>query len=298
MNIERKENLKTKEIKIKEKKDLKEKWLLEKYWWIDIIWVKENVFWVIAKKWNNILYYVNNKDKLLFSLPGIVKDLWKKKYGQYLEKIWYKAYKDIVWHYHMIDLKTWKEIPQESLKYYEIFETLWNIQYRDYLSDVIYEKWLKEEWEKLKKMPNLREQMDEIIFPKLEKMSKFYVLKPVELLLFKKYWIIEENHFKELKKKVYTFDYIKKLIENPVWDYVEWKITIKKINWQIYKLNTNQITEDELKLYLDLNIINKQEYELLKDILEKRKLEQEKKEHIDKTRKHISGLERDVRNLW
>ncbi len=275
------------------------KQLLEKYKASEIIEIADDIYWMKDKEYWNINNFVNKKWELLFNVVWIIKDLWVDKYKWLLKNLWYKWYVSQNWYYHMLEIKTWKEIPQESLKYYEIFETLWNIQYRDYLSDVIYQKWLKEEWKKLKKMPNLREQMDEVIFPELEKMSRFYVLRPVELILFKQYWIIEEEHFKELKKKVYSFEYIKKLIEDPVWDYVEWEIKIKKINWKIYKINTNQVTEDELKLYLDLNIINKEDYELLKDILEKRMLKQEKKEHIEKTRKHISELENEVtNNLW
>ena len=292
MSIEKQNNLSKAEQTVFDR--LKKRWVLEKY---EQRWYKvwENIWWFKSKKTHNINFYTNNKWELLFFVFWLKKGLWEK-YNKYLAKLWYKEIKDNIWYYHMINIKTGEETPQESLEYYKIFETLWNIQYREYLSDVIYEGWLKKEWEKLKKMPNLQEQMDEIIFPELENMSNFYVLKPFELILFNQYWIINKEHFNKLKKKVYTFEYIKKLIENPVWNYVEWETKEYKINWKTYKIKTNWITEDELKLYLDLKIINKEDYEVLKTMLEKQKLEQEEKEHINQTKKHISSLGDDVKD--
>jgi len=297
-NIEQKEINQLDFIKQKAIDFLKKTWELQEYKKIIPIEITSNIFAIKSETWN-ISFYMNNYWEWLFSTLLLHQKLWEEKYNKHLKELWYKEIKDKNWYYHMKEIKTWKEISQESIKYYEIFEILNNITDRKQMNRLLFLEW------KIKKVLDkesydyLTKKKQKEYWPIVEKMvTTFYTLRPIDLILLEKHNIISKEQYNQLKDKVYTFDYIKKLIENPVWDYVEWKIDIKKINWQIYKLNTNQITEDELKLYLDLKIINKEEYELLKDILEKRKLEQEKKEHIEKTRKHISGLERDVRNLW
>jgi len=301
---------------------LKKRWVLDKYEQkgYKVHW--KEIWWFKSKKTHNINFYTNKNGDLLFFVLWLIEDFWKWEteeeklktwkieVDKILEKMWYKWERDQNWYYHMANLKTWKEVPQESLQYYEIFEILWNIKSREFWEELYSFEWdFKKRLEKdasivflvLPKEERKKyiSKIEKNMVNKVKDMIYFHVLKPIELIFSEKHNIISKEQYNQLKDKVYNFDYIKKLIENPVWDYVEWKITTKKIQWKIYKLNTNQITEDELKLYFDLNIINKEECELLKDILEKRKLEQEKKEHIDKTRKHISGLERDVtRNLW
>jgi len=285
---------------------LKIQWKLEKYKQIKIVQITDNIFWVISQT-KNVSFFVNNKWEYLLWTADIVKSLWQKKYTNYLKKLWYKEEKDKNWYYHMINLKTWKEIKQESYEYYKIFEILWNIQLRDF-----WKKIYKFKWDFVKKLTDdtnivymalpkedREEYINELIQSMIEQaetMVQFYTLKPIELIFLEKHNIIPKEEYNKLKKKVYSFEYIKKLIENPVWNYVEWEEKEYKINWKTYKIKTNWITEDELKLYLDLKIINKEEYELLKVILEKRNLEQEKKEHVNKTKKHISSLEDNVRS--
>jgi hypothetical protein len=54
-----------------------------------------------------------------------------------------------------------------------------------------------------------------------ETMVQFYTLKPIELIFLAKHNIIPQQEYKKLEKKVYTFNYLKKLIQNPVWKYTE-----------------------------------------------------------------------------
>jgi len=303
MNIEKESNLSKAEKAVFDR--LKKRWVLEKY---EQRWYKvwENIWWFKSKKTHNINFYTNNKWELLFFIFWLKKDLWEK-YNNYLKKLWYKEEKDKNWYYHMINIKTWKELNQTSYEYYKIFETLWNMQLRDF-----WKKIYKFKWDFVKKLTDdtnivylalPKEDREEYInelkqsmIEQAETMTQFFTLKPIELIFLEKHNIITKEEYNKLKKKVYTFDYIRKLIENPVWNYVKWETKEYKINWKTYKIKTNWITEDELKLYLDLKIINKEEYELLKVILEKRNLEQDKWKHIEKTRKHISSLGDDVRS--
>ena len=308
-NIENKEVNQLEFIKQKAIEFLRKTWELKEYKKIIPVEITSNIFAIKSETWN-ISFYMNSKWEQLFSTLWIYKDLWEEKYNEYLKKLWYKEIKDKNWYYHMIEIKTWKEISQESLQYYEIFEILWNIKSREFWEELYSFKW--DFKERLKKdtsivflvLPKEERQkyidkLEQNMVGKIKDMVYFHILKPIELIFSEKHNIISKEQYNQLKDKVYSFEYIKKLIENPVWDYVKWEIKVKKINWKIYKLNTNQITEDELKLYLDLKIINKHDYDLLKDILEKRRLEQEKKEYTEKTRKHISELENEVKNnLW
>ncbi len=306
LDIEKKEVNNLEFIKKRAIEFLKWTWELKEYKEIIVVKITNNVF-AIKSETNNISFYMNEKWEQLFSTLWIYKDLWKEKYNNYLKKLWYKEEKDKNWYYHMINIKTWKELNQTSYEYYKIFETLWNIQLRDF-----WKKIYKFKWDFVKKLTDdtnivymalPKEDREEYInelkqsmIEQAETMVQFYTLKPIELIFLEKHNIIPKEEYNKLKKKVYTFEYIKKLIENLVWNYVEWEEKEYKINWKTYKIKTNWITEDELKLYLDLKIINKEEYELLKDLLEKEKLEQEKWKHIEKTRKHISSLGDDVRS--
>ena len=289
--MEKLENLKIEE---KLKKQLLDEWFLnkEEYKKVWIKKIKENIYAV----WNkNLWFYLNENWDTIFDLVWIYKDLWKEKYTNYLKKLWYKEEKDKNWYYHMINIKTWKELNQTSYEYYKLFEILNNITDISYVHRTIFLEWKirkvlnKEDYEYLIK----RKQKE--FKPMIEKMVNFFnTLKPIELIFLEKHNIILKEEYNKLKKKVYSFEYIKKLIENPVWNYVKWEEKEYKINWKTYKIKTNWITEDELKLYLDLKIINKEDYEVLNDLLEKEKLEQEKWKHIEKTRKHISSLGDDV----
>jgi len=320
-NIENRENIENKVLEIIEKKMI-EWWYRNKYWKLETIEVWNNIFALKSLRTKNIQWFYNIEWKLIFSIYWLIEDFWeweteeekfktgKIKTDKILEKMWYKWYKDNNWHYHMIKTKTNKEISQESLKYYEIFETLGNIQLREFWEEIYNIKW--DYWKKIEEdagivfevLPKEERQeyineMKQKIKDQVETMINFYTLKPLELVILKKHNIISKEEYEKLKDKVSNFKYIEKLIENPVWDYIEWEEKWYKINWKKYKLNTNWITEDELKLYLDIKIINKQDYDLLKDILEKRKIEQEKKKHTEETKKKISGLENDITdNLW
>jgi len=288
MNIEKESNSSKAEQEVFDR--LKKRWVLEKY---EQRWYKvwENIWWFKSKKTHNINFYTNNKWELLFFIFWLKKDLWKEKYNSYLKKLWYKEEKDSSWYYHMINIKTWKELNQTSYEYYKIFEILNNITDISYVHKTIFLEWKIREVLNQEDYEYLIKRKQKEFKPMIEKMVNFFnTLKPFDLILLEKHNIIPKEEYNKLKKKVYTFEYIKKLIENPVWNYVEWEEKEYKINWKTYKIKTNWITEDELKLYLDLKIINKEEYELLKDILEKRLLEIEKKKHIENTKDNILDI--------
>jgi len=178
----------------------------------------------------------------------------------------------------MINIKAWKELNQTSYEYYKLFEILNNITDISYVHRTIFLEWKIREVLNQEDYEYLIKRKQKEFKPMIEKMVNFFnTLKPFDLILLEKHNIITKEKYNKLKKKVYSFEYIKKLIENPVWNYVEWEEKEYKINWKTYKIKTNWITEDELKLYLDLKIINKEEYKLLKDILEKRLLENREK---------------------
>ena len=298
--VEKKENY-IENIKLKEKNRLKKWWVLESYGW-DIKLINYwNIFWVKWVKWKeNIIYFIDKKWKFLFQIPWLRKSLWNKRYNGYLKKLWYIEKKDQNWYYHMINIKTWKELPQKSIEYYKKFEIL--SQAKDRL-DVIWTifdgdktnketpKWsIKEFWLTLLKEAN------KIL---VKRWIKSWVIKPFEIhyLYHQKQLSDQEKYLKQ----TLTFKYLSNLINNQAIDLVWEQGSIPvKLDWKKYKINFWPITKEELDYYKAKKWINEKMYkELIKILEEQKKLEKQKKKeeqkHTKEVKKEISGLEDEVK---
>ena len=149
----------------------------------------------------------------------------------------------------------------------------------------------KEEWIK-----DIKDAMKE----EVEKMVRYKVIKPIELILLREKWLLDEEEYKRLKGKVMRYEYIKGLIENEVWRYKESKKRVKlkvKVGKKerVYEVEDNRITEDELRMYKDIWIINEKEYEELKAILEKKGLKEKEEKMIQKTKKDLERLKETLK---
>ena len=299
-NLEQKETNQLDFIKQKAIDFLKKTWELQEYKKIIPVKITNNIFAIKSETWN-ISFYINSKWEQLFSTLWIYKDLWQERYNKYLRKLWYKEIKDDNWYYHMINLRTWKEIPQESLQYYEIFEILWKVDYRLDVTKNIFEadnviKWKdnpqKRMWLELSKLVN-----DELlVWIWVEK----WVIKPFEInyLYYQKQ--LSEQEARKYLKQTLTFKYLSNLINNQAIDLVwEQGFIPVTLDGKTYRITFWPVTKEELDYYKAKNWINEQMYEELLKVLEEHKKleekkEQEKKEHIEKTKKHISNLKNNI----
>ena len=312
-NIEKKEINKLEFVKQKAIDFLKKTWELQEYKKVIPVKITDKIFAIKSETWN-ISFYMNTKWEQLFSTLWIYKDLWEEKYNKYLKKLWYKEIKDKTWYYHMINIKTWKEVSQESLKYYEIFEILSNVDERIFIVSKLFKldeilNKFKSIWkEKTWKDKELNEQYknDFLEIAKavtdkyIEKAIKSNVIKPVEIYLFLKYWVITDQETKKYLKQTLTFEYLSNLINNQaidlVWEQGSIPVTL---DWKTYKITFWPITKEELDYYKAKNWINEKMYEeLLKILEEHKKLEERKKKeeekHIEATKQEISGLKGEV----
>ena len=277
------------------------KQLLEKYNASEIIKITNDVYWMKDKEFWNINNFVNNKWELLFNVVGVIKDLWVIKYKKLLEQLWYKWYVDDNWYYHIISIKTWKEISQESLKYYEIFDTLAKIKDRLDVVGTIFDgdnmNKNTPEWSKKEFWLTLLKEANKIL---VARWIKSWVIKPFEVnyLYYQKQ--LSEQEAKKYLKQTLTFEYLSNLINNKaidlVWEQGSIPVTL---DWKTYKILFWPVTKDELDYYKAKNWINDKMYkELLKILEEHKKLkeqqDQEKKKHTEETKEKISNLENDI----
>ena len=320
MVIDKQNNIDNLEYKIlqdivnKQNRELKGSWKYNIFWWLIWKYIEWNIsiIWIYAKKNSRLQYYVDNHNKFLFSPELIYEDL-KNNYEIYLNKLWYTFDKN-KWVTYIINIKTWKEILQESLRYYKIFETLSNVDKRIFIVskllklDEILNKF-KSIWkEKTWKDKELNEQYknDFLEIAKavtdkyIEKAIKLSVIKPVEIYLFLKYWVITDQETKKYLKQTLTFEYLSNLINNQaidlVWEQGSIPVTL---DWKTYKITFWPITKQELDYYKAKNWINEKMYEeLLKILEEHKKLEERKKKeeekHKEATKKEVSGLKGEV----
>ena len=298
-NIENKEINQLEFIKQKVIDFLEKAWKLKEYKKIIPIKVTNNIFAIKSQTWNISLFF-SNKWEYLYWTADIYKHLWKEKYDKYLKKLWYKEIKDKNWYYHMLEIKNNKKIPQESLKYYKIFETLWKIDYKIHIVQTIFDgdktnketpKWsIKEFWLTLLKEAN------KIL---VKRWIKSWVIKPFEIhyLYHQKQLSDQEKYLKQ----TLTFKYLSNLINNQAIDLVWEQGSIPvKLDWKKYKINFWPITKEELDYYKAKKWINEKMYkELIKILEEQKKLEKQKKneeqKHTKKVKKEISGLEDEVK---
>jgi len=267
------------------------------------IWIKEIKRWVFAVWKKNIWLYVNDKWETLFSIMWIYKDLWQEKYNKYLKKLWYKEIKDQNWYYHMIEIKTWKEIPQENLRYYEIFETLAFVDDKDtivnslnprkYFSTFMkYGRWI------YKQIADILEDIN--------KEWKLYfsgintgALSPLEYFLYLSLWLVEKQDILKYTKQIFNLKYFQKYYENKWFKLLEDK-EFEILLWE-WKANHDgeRILFEKYKAYkisLKPSEKIKHRYEELREYLNKKKKELESKQEAQK---YISSLERNITdNLW
>lgn len=195
------------------------------------IWLKEIKKWVFAVWKKNVWLYVNDKWETLFSTMWIYKDLWEKKYNEYLKKLWYKEEKDKNWYYHMIEIKTWKEILQESLKYYEIFEQLNLIDNKDTITNLMLSsKHLKKlvvaGWNNdtnntdTIKLGSAYKYIADILEDKdkqndyLETVFNANSISPLEYFSYLNLWLVEKQDILKYTKEIFNIEYFQKYYEN------------------------------------------------------------------------------------
>jgi len=288
--------------KIESKNEIYDTELLKKYNAKEKIVYSNWIIWLVDKEYGNVNNFLNKEKKFLFNVVWIIEDLWVNKYKELLKKIWYKWYVDNNWwYYHMINIKTNKEIPQESIKYYEIFEILWKVDYRLDVTKNIFAadnviKWKdssqKKMWLELSKLVN-----DELlVWIWVEK----WVIKPFEINYLNHQKQLSDQETKKYLKQTLTFEYLSNLINNQaidlVWEQGSIPVTL---DGKTYEITFWPITKQELDYYKAKNLINKKMYEeLLKILEEHKKLEERKKKeeekHIEATKQEISGLKGEV----
>jgi len=337
--IESKEQVFNNIIK-KEEENLRKKWFLESYWWkLEYVDYKNWVLWIRWIKTKNITYFLDYKWNMLFSIPWLIEDFWKWKteeekfeswkikINNLLEKMWYRWYKDQNWYYHMIELKTWKEIPQESLQYYEIFETLAFVDDKDTIVQTLNPRKYFKSFMKYGKW--VYKQIADIL-EDLNKEWKLYfsgintgALSPLEYFSYLNLWLVEKQDILKYTRAIFNINYLKKYYENKWFKLLEdkefeillgeWKASYdgERILFEKYKSykislkpsikNINLILEKVLPFVkkLELNSVKnkqdqekiKQRYEELKEYLEKKKKELE---HIEATKQEVSGLKGEL----
>jgi len=229
-NIERKEINQLEFIKQKAIEFLKKTWELQEYKKIISVEITSNIFAIKSETWN-ISFYMNSKWEQLFSTLWIYKDLWKEKYNEYLKKLWYKEIKDQTWYYHMIEIKTWKEIPQESLQYYEIFEQLNLIDNKNTITNLMLSsKYLKKlvtaDWNKDKnntdtiKLGSAYKYIADILEDKdkknnyLETVFNANSISPLEYFSYLNLWLVEKQDILKYTKQIFNLEYFQKYYKN------------------------------------------------------------------------------------
>jgi len=297
------------------------------------IWIKQIREWTFSIWKKNVWLYVNNKGETLFSLNWIYKDLWEEKYNEYFKKLWYKEIKDQNWYYHLINIKTWKEIPQESLQYYEIFEILAFIDnklsiYKDNQDNVKDFKKFMKYWKWVYKQiaDILEDAIRENKF--ISRKIKLTSISPLEYFFYLNTGQVEKQDILKYTKQIFNLKYFQKYYENKWFKLLEdkefeillweWKANhdgerILFEKYKAYKIslkpsvkNIELILEKVLSFVEKLELSNtknkqdqekiKHRYEELREYLNKKKKELESKQEAQK---YISSLERNITdNLW
>ena len=318
---------------------LKKKWVIEKYEQKGYKLPWKEVWWFKSKKTHNINFYTNKNWDLLFFVFWVIRDFWywenkkekfetwKKEISNILEKMWYKWEKDQNWHYHMLEIKTWKEIPQESLQYYEIFKTLAFVDDKDTIVNSLnprkYFSVFMKHWKWVYK-----EIAD--ILEDINKEWKLYfsgintgALSPLEYFSYLNLWLVEKQDILRYTKEIFNLEYFEKYYENKWFKLLEdkefeillweWKANFdgERILFEKYKTykislkpsikNINIILEKVLPFVEKLELKNtknkqekekiKQRYEELGEYLNKKKKELES---IEATKQEVSSLKEEV----
>jgi len=304
------------------------KQLLEKYNASEIIKITDDVYWMKDKEFWNINNFVNKKWELLFNVVWIIEDLWVDKYKELLKKLWYEWYVDDNWYYHMIEIKTWKEIPQESIKYYEIFELLAFVDdklglYKDNQGNIRDFKKFMKYWKKVYKQIAgiLEDAIKENKF--ISSKIKVGSISPLEYFFYLNTGQIEKKAILKYTRQIFNIEYFRKYYENKWFKVLddkefeillgEWKVSYdeERILFEKYKSykislkpsikNIDLILEEVLPFVekVELNSVKnkqdqkkiKQRYEELREFLQKKKKELK---HIEATKQEISDLENDI----
>ena len=212
--MEKLESLKTEE---KLKRQLLNEWFLnkEEYKKVWVKKIKENVYAV----WNkNLWFYLDENWNTIFDLVWIYKDLWQEKYTSYLKKLWYKEVKDQNWYYHMINLKTWKEISQTSIEYYEIFRELAFVDDKQRIISTLKPEDLKvfmERWRTFyKQIADILEDMTKEWRFYFETIQTTQSISPLEYFSYLSLWLIEKQDILKYTKQVFNLDYFEKYYNN------------------------------------------------------------------------------------
>ena len=325
-NIERKEWIDTiKDIVINR---FLKGWLIKKEE-IKYIWVREIKEWIFAVWKKNVWLYTNKEWKTIFSTLWIYKDLWQEKYTNYLKKLWYKEKKNKNWYYHMINLKTWKEIHQTSIEYYEIFRQLYLVDNKEVVVERLnpekyFQKFMKYWSWVYKQIADILEDMNKEKNLYSNSITT-WIISPLEYFSYLNLWLVEKQDILKHTKQVFNLDYFEKYYNNEWFKLLEdKKFKILLWEWKA-KYNGERILFEKYKAYeislkpsvesIDLilekvlsfvekleltNTKNKEEklkiknrYEELKEFLKK---EKEKLEEKSKSRKKFASLEDDITN--
>jgi len=326
----------------KEEEELRKKWYLDSYWWkLEYIDYGNNIIGIRWIKTKNVTYFLDYKWNLIFNIVWLIKDFWewnnskekfeswKKVVDKCLQKLGYKWYKDQNWYYHMINLKTWKELNQTSIEYYEIFRQLYLVDNKE----VVVERLNPEKY--FKKFMKYWQWVYKQIVDILEDMNKeknlysnsitTWIISSLEYFSYLNLWLVEKQDILKYTKQVLNLDYFEKyynnewfkLLEDKKFKILLWewkgKYDWERILFEKYKTyeislkpsveNIDLILEKVLPFVEKLELTNtknkekklkiKNRYKELKEFLKK---EKEKLEEKSKNRKKIVSLKNDIIN--
>ena len=209
--------------------------MLEKYNATDIIKITNNVYWTKDKEFWNINNFINKNWELLFNIVWVIEDLWVGKYKLLLKKLWYEWYVDKKWYYHIVNIKTWKEISQTSYEYYKIFEILAFIDSRN----IVQSKLIPADEFKifLKAWLDAYEYIVYLLGKKDKQLNLFNLplhthwISPLEYFSYLSLWLLKKQDILKYTKQVFNIDYFEKYYNNPWFKLLEDK-KFKILLWE------------------------------------------------------------------
>ena len=227
----------------------------------------------------------------------------------------------------MIEIKTWKKIPQESIKYYEIFKQLNLLDNKDTITNLMLSnKYLKKlvtaGWNKDKnntdtiKLGSAYKYIADILEDKdkennyLETVFNANSISPLEYFSYLNLWLVEKQDILKYTKQIFNLEYFQKYYENNWFKLLEDKeFEILLWEWEL-KDDKERILFEEYKSYkISLKPSIKNIYLILEKVLPfvkklelkntKNKQEQEKikqryeglKEYLKKKKKELESTE-------
>jgi len=217
--------------KIEIKNEMDDKELLKKYKAKEKIVYPNWIIWLVDKEYGNVNNFLNKEKKFLFNVVWIIEDLWVNRYKKLLRKLGYKWYVDDNWYYHLMNIKTNKEISQKSIEYYEIFEILALIDNKGTITNLMLsgkhlKKFVIAGWNKdtnntdTIKLGSAYKYIADILEDKdkknnyLETVFNVNSISPLEYFSYLNLWLVEKQDILKYTKQIFNLEYFQKYYEN------------------------------------------------------------------------------------